>query len=58
MMTEMMNLTEEELQVCDGGMAPAAIYALGFVMGTSPAAALAICGAAAVAGVGIALASN
>lgn len=39
-------------------MAPSIIYATGFVMGMSPAAALAVIWGAAVVGAGLLLASN
>lgn len=36
-MNTLEEITNEEMLEVDGGMAPAAIYALGFVMGMSPA---------------------
>jgi len=51
-------LTLYEVNEVNGGMAPAALYALGFVFGCSPAGAIAICVGAVAAGVGIAVAAN
>lgn len=44
-------LTFEEMENVDGGGPVAAVYALGFVMGVSPMAALVICGGTAIAAV-------
>jgi hypothetical protein len=51
-----LELSREESENINGGMAPAALYALGFVMGTNPLTALVACGGAVVAGVGGAIA--
>lgn len=49
-------LSDSEVFDVNGGMAPAAIYALGFAMGMTPAGALAVCGVAAAVGIGLAFA--
>lgn len=51
-------LSNNEMIETEGGMAPAIVYALGFVMGVSPAGALAVCGAAVAVGVVAAVAST
>ena len=48
-------LSNEDLTQVNGGMLPAAVYALGFVFGMTPAGALVVCGAAVAAGVGAAI---
>lgn len=49
-------LSKEKMIQIDGGMLPAAVYALGFVMGMTPAGALVVCGATVAAGVATAVA--
>ena len=44
-------MTQKEKMEIDGGMAPAAIYALGFICGTTPLAACIGLGLVAVGGV-------
>lgn len=44
-------LSEDDLENVAGGGFTAAIYALGFIFGTSPLGALVLCGAAVVGGV-------
>ena len=52
------NLSMSELKTINGGMAPAALYALGFVMHTNPLAAIAACGGTIAAGIGAAVISS
>ena len=53
----LVELDQDELLNVDGGMAPAALYALGFVMGMSPLGACITLGCAVVAaGAGVAVA--
>lgn len=54
-MNTLEEITNEEMLEVDGGMAPAAIYALGFVMGMSPTGALAVCGVTVAAGIAVAI---
>lgn len=51
-------LSNNEMIETEGGTGPAIVYALGFVMGMSPAGALAVCGAVVAAGVVAAVAST
>ena len=51
-------MSNNEMIEAEGGVAPAIIYAAGFVMGMSPAGALVVIGGAAVAGAALLLASN
>lgn len=48
-MNEFLELSQNEIEMIDGGGAVAAVYALGFVMGMSPLGALCVVGAGAVA---------
>jgi len=45
------NLSNYELETINGGMAPAALYALGFVLHTSPLNAILVCGGLVATGI-------
>ena len=48
-------MTQEDELMVDGGIAPAALYALGFAMNMSPLGALCVCGAVVVGGIVVAV---
>lgn len=52
------NLSMSELETVNGGMAPAALYALGFVMHTNPLTAIVACGGTIAVGIGAAVISS
>lgn len=59
MNNSLVELNQDELQNVDGGMAPAALYALGFALNMTPLGACITVGCAIVAaGVGVAVALN
>lgn len=51
-------LSQKELEIIDGGMPPAALYALGFVCGTTPLAACIGLGLVVVGGITYAVAKS